>query len=328
MRLTSLVLLGAFALGSARAETPPCGVAIIRAEDGNVDERFIPATQEQVKDALLKALPALAQKVAADDNEFHITTEPDGHLRLILFRRNKDAGVRGFTAGLGPAGRFSIEVRRTTRDGVSGSLLRVEFHKLALAAALVPGNTGLAHPLADETACLVRLLSTNDPATNPRGLGSDEAGEGRTVVVADGTPLKVLLPAPLYSKALKKSDNGETVQFEVAEDVVVDGVVPVRRGALATGHFTEIRKPRRYGRHAELQFVFDAVTAADGERIPISGPGERARGGRHDDTIYTALSLPVVAGLIKGHEVFIRAGTTYDVEISGTHTLQTRRVNK
>jgi hypothetical protein len=306
--------------GSVRAESPPCGIAIIRAEGGNVDERFIAATQEQVKDALLKALPAFAEKVATDDNEFHITAKPDGQLRLILFRKNKDSGVRGFTAGLGPAGKFSIEIRKTTQNGVSGCLLHIESHKNV---ALWPGNDSLAHPLAEETACLVKLLSNNNLATNPRGLQLGDEEEGRTVVVPDGTPLKVLLPAPLYSKNLKKSDTGETVQFEVAEDLAVDGSVPVRRGALASGHLTAIQKPRGYGRHAEVEFVFDAVTAADGQRLPISGPGERTRGGRHNDKIFTALGFPGMGELIKGYEVFIRAGTTYDVEISGSHNVQT-----
>ena len=321
MRLVFLVFLLALVLGSVHAQSPPCGIAIIRAEDGNVDERFIAATQEQVKDALLKALPALAAKVAKDDNEFHITAMPDKQLFLILFRRNKDSGVRGLTAGLSPLGKFSIEIRDANHDGMRGSVLHIEVHKRRLAL----GGRSLAHPLADETACLVKLLSPNNPATNPRGLESSEARQRRTVTLPEGMPLKVLLPAPLYSKNLAKSAVGQTVQLEAAEDLVVDGVVLVCRGALATGHFTEVKKPQGYGRHAEVEFVFDAVTAVDGQRLAISGPHEKARGGRKDDTIYTALNLPVVGELIKGNEAFIRAGTTYDVEVSGSHTIQTGR---
>jgi hypothetical protein len=302
------------------AETPPCGVAIIQTAGPNTDERFVPAPPEQVKAALLKALPALGAKVHMDEG-FHIGAEPDMGLRQAIQKKNMDSGVRGKYAGLGALGKFTIDLREATQDGVKGSLLHIEFHKNGFVGRL--GGEGYAQPLAEETTCLAKLLSTNDPASNPRGLEVKDAGPPHPVTLPDNTPLKVLLRDPLYSKKLDKDSTGQTVHFEVAEDVVVDGNILIRRGALATGHLTNVEKTRRAGRHAEINFAFDSVTGVDGQKIPVSAPDEQARGGRHSQAFSNVEQGTIFALILKGTDVFIRAGTEYDLEVSGQHTVQT-----
>lgn len=304
------------------AETPPCGIAIVRTEGPKIDERFVPAPPEQVKFAILRALPAVDGKVVKDKG-FHIEAKTDMGLRQVEARENKDAGVKGRAAGWGALGEFKIDISPATQDEVAGSLLHIEFHKNSFVGRM--GNEGYAQPLAEETACLVKLFSTNDPATNPRGLEVKDAGPPHTVALPDATPLKVLLRDPLYSKKLEKDSAGKTVQFEVAEDVVVDGAILVRRGALAKGHFTDVEKTKMAGRHAEIAFAFDTVTAVDGQEIQVSGASEEARGGRHRDTWSNVAQAGAFGFLAKGTDVFIRAGTAYDVEVSGQHTVQTGR---
>jgi len=318
-RFLCLWLIAAFPCG-LHAETPPCGIAIVQTEGPNTDERFVAAPPEQVKAALLKALPALGAKVEKDEG-LHIKAEPDMGLRQSIQQKNKDSGVRGKYAGLGALGKFTIDLRETTQDGVKGSLLHIEFHKNGFVGRL--GGEGYAQPLAEETACLTKLLSTNDPASNPRGLEVKDAGPRHAVTLPDNTPLKVLLRDALYSKKLDKNSLGQTVNFEVAEDVVVDGSILVRRGALATGHFTDVQKTKKAGRHAEIEFAFDSVTTVDGQKIPVSAPNEQARGGRHSQAMSNAGQAGAIGFLAKGSDVFIRAGTTYDVEVSGEHSVQT-----
>jgi hypothetical protein len=303
-----------------RAQTPPCGVAIIQTAGPNTDERFVAAPREQVKAAFLKALPALGAKVHKDEG-FHIEAEIDTGLRQALQQKNKDSGVRGKYAGLGALGKFTMDLREETRDGVKGSLLHIEFHKNGFVGRL--GGEGYAQPLAEETACLTKLLSTNDPASNPRGLEIKDAGQPHPVTLPDNTPLKVLLRDPLYSKKLDKDSTGKTVNFEVAVDVVVDGSILVRRGALATGHLTNVQKTKKAGRHAAIEFAFDSVTAVDGQKVPVSAPNEQARGGRHSQAMSNAEQVGILTLFVKGTDVFIRAGTTYDLEVAGPHTVQT-----
>ncbi len=313
-RFVCFSFLFAATLCPLHAQAPPCGIAVVRAEGPKTDERFIAAPPEQVKSAVLKALPALAMKVHKDKG-FQIEAKTDSGLLQVLEQKNRDAGVRGQMAGIA-FGSMKIDIQGATQDSLAGSRLHIEFDKPAvLGRAVNHGND--AQPLAEETVCLVKLLSTNDPATNPRGLEVKDAGPPHAVTLPDGTPLKVLLRDSLYSKKLDKDNAGQTVQFEVAEDVVVDDTILIRRGALATGHFTDVEKTKMGGRNAQIEFAFDSATAVDGQVIPVSGASEKARGGRAN-----GISAITVGFLVKGTDALIPAGTTYDLEVSGGHTVQ------
>lgn len=300
------------------AQIPPCGIEVVRAGGTKLDERFIAAPPEQVKMDLLKALPAIASTVHKDEG-FHIESRTDADLQQSVMRTNHDMGVRGLTAGM-PSGDLFIDIQDATQAGVKGTLLHIKYE--------VPRGFGndrkvyTALPLGEETACLVKVLSVNDPAKNPRGLAIENGGTPHSIALPEGTPIKVLLRDALWSKSLAKNSTGQTIQFEVAEDVVLDGSTLVRRGALATGHFTEMAKAKGYGRNAEVQFVFDTATAVDGQAIPITDEGEKVKGGRSNQIVSTALMYPTLGWLAKGSEVLIRAGMTYEVETVGQHTVQ------
>ena len=302
-----------------RAQTPPCGKAILQIEGPKDYEQFVPVPPEQAKAALLKAIPALGAKVHKDAG-LHIETEDDTALRQALQQTNKDSGVRGKYEGLGALGKIVIDIRETAQAGVKGALLHIEFHKNGFVGRM--GGEGYSKPLAEETACLVKLLSANDPPKNPRGLYSHELSSARALTLPDGTALQVFLLDPLYSKKVQKEGLGEAIQFEVADDIVVDGVTVVSRGALATAHISEVQKSKLAGRHAEMDFVFDAVTAVDGQSIPIKAEDEKAKGGRHSETTHNLMISPAFGWMAKGSEAFIRAGTGYEVEVSGQHTIQ------
>jgi hypothetical protein len=305
------------------AETLPCGIAVVRAEGPKVDERFVPAPPERVKVAVVKALPALAMKVHKDKG-LSIEAETDRGLQDSVAEKNRDAGIRGANAGLA-WGSMKIEITPATQEGQSGSRLRIEFDKPSiLGRATNHGND--AQPLADESACLVKILSFNDLSANPRGLPLERPGPTKTVALLEATPVKIQLPELLDSRNLHTQEKGESIQFEVAEDVIVDGAVVIRKGALAKGHFTNIEKARANRRHAELDFAFDTVTTIDGQNIPIAESGEKARGGRHNETAQSIFALgPVLSLLNKGVDVLIRAGTGYDVETAGEHVIQAGR---
>jgi hypothetical protein len=305
------------------AQTAPCGIAIVHSQGEKIDERFIPAPPEQVKTALLKAFPSVGVDKVKKDDGFHINAENPayGPLRVSIMETNFAAGLHDSIRGL-PFGKFFIDIREATQDGVSGSLLHIKFEKPTLLGAAV--NHGyIAKPLAEETVCMTKLLSYNDPAVNPRGLALENTGTPRSVVLPEGTPLKVMVRDAVWSSQLKNGGMGKTMQFEVAEDLVVDGATLVRRGALATGHFTDVKEAKGYGRNAELGFVFDTATAVDGQNIPISDEGEKVKGGRTDQTSAIVLILPTLGWLVKGTDAFVPAGTIYEVAVSGQHTVQT-----
>jgi hypothetical protein len=128
------------------AQTPPCGVAIVKTHGPDSDERFVAATPAQVESAVLKALPAIAMKVHKQEG-LHIEAETDEELWRSLWNTNKEAGVKGKEAHLGAFGKTTVDIRESTQDGVQGSLLHIEFHKNAMKGRM--GSAGYPQPLAE-----------------------------------------------------------------------------------------------------------------------------------------------------------------------------------
>jgi hypothetical protein len=140
----------------------------------------------------------------------------------------------------------------------------------------------------------------------------------------EGTPVKVLLFAPVYSKEYQKDNIGRPIRFEVAEDVAVDGATVFRRGALVAGHLTDFKSAGGFGRHATLEFTFDTATAVDGQQIPVTGEIQQIKGGRTSDQLRsTAKAEGTIGWLIKGADILVRAGTEYDLEVSGQSLVHT-----
>jgi hypothetical protein len=299
-------------------QTPPCGVAILHSLDGpKTDERFLPASPEVVKEDLLKALPALGYIVRKDDG-FHIEALQDITLIESIWETSRDAGAPRTDATI-VSGPVFVDIKEASQAGTQGSQLSIEFRTGFL------GHKGSnAGPLAAETECLVKLLGTNDPSDNPRGDAPEKSSTPRAIQVPEGTPVKVLLFAPMYSKDYKKHNVGRPIRFEVAEDVVVDGTTVFRRGALALGHLTDFKNAGGYGRHATLEFTFDTATAVGGQQIPVTGEIQQFKGGETADELRSLAVKQVALGwLMKGADIFVRAGTEYDLEVSGQSLIQT-----
>jgi hypothetical protein len=92
----------------------------------------------------------------------------------------------------------------------------------------------------------------------------------------DGTPVKLRLTRNLSSGTDKK---GDTVDFEVVEDVSTNGVVVIPRGGIAWATITEAQAKRRMGRGGKLDVNIDSVRLKDGEKVPLRAMKENKGGG-------------------------------------------------
>ncbi len=233
--------------------------------------------------------------------------------------------MKGLYGGTGAMGTFKIEMKPDTDNGVAGTRIHIEFHKNAMKGRI--GSSNQATPLMEETACLARILSPWDPQQHPRGIAAEgePAAAEREIALPEGTQLKLLLREFLYSKKIKGKVN-QPIVFEVAEDVIIDGTTVIRRGALATGRFTDAKAARSYRRSAELAFVTETVTAADGQSVSIAGAAEKSRGARQESVARKVVTFsPALGWLDKGVETVIRAGTGYDAETRGEYKVKVGR---
>lgn len=93
----------------------------------------------------------------------------------------------------------------------------------------------------------------------------------------DGTTVKLRLAENLSSETNK---TGDSVAFEVTEEVDVDGVAVIPKGAQALASVTDAEPKRRMGRGGKLDVNIDSVRLADGEKAQLRAQKD-AKGGGH-----------------------------------------------
>jgi hypothetical protein len=92
----------------------------------------------------------------------------------------------------------------------------------------------------------------------------------------DGTPVKMRLAENLSSETNK---TGDSVPFEVTEEVDVDGVAVIPKGAQALATITDAEPKRRMARGGKLDVNVDSVRLADGEKAQLRAEKDTKGGG-------------------------------------------------
>ena len=98
---------------------------------------------------------------------------------------------------------------------------------------------------------------------NPPEAQSPPAGQ---LLLTGGTPISMRLNREVSSA---DAHVGDFVEFEVTQDVVVNGVVVIPKGSTAQGKVTEAVPKRRMGRAGKLEIVLDYVRLGDNEKASI-----------------------------------------------------------
>jgi hypothetical protein len=152
-------------------------------------------------------------------------------------------------------------------------------------------------------------------------------GSARAQVIQDGTKVRVRLDQQISSAT---ADQWQTVELTAAEAVKVDEVVVIPEGARVIGTVTEAQEKRRMGRAGKLDFSIDRVRAADGEWIPLRYSVQKKSGESH--AVRTGIITAGVAAvfwpaapvmlLMKGKDITINKGMTFDVFTDTAHVLQ------
>ncbi len=139
--------------------------------------------------------------------------------------------------------------------------------------------------------------------------------------LTDGTP--VLLRT---NRVLSSADEitGETIEFEVVNDVKVGELVVIPRGAVALAIVTNGKRRGRMGKGGKLDISVDSVRLASGEKIPLRANKE-SRGKAKTGAMTTGI---VLSGLlffpaaplflfIKGKDIVIPKGTEVTAYVAG-----------
>jgi hypothetical protein len=147
------------------------------------------------------------------------------------------------------------------------------------------------------------------------------------IQLPEGTKVRCRLEQTITSAT---AEEGQPVQFSVTEEVRSGDVVVIPQGATATGKIVQAIPKRRMGRTGKLDFSLERVVAADGRSVPLRYALNKKEGGSKGVStgLLTAGAAVVFWPaapfflLMKGKDVTINQGTTFDVFTDQTFTLQ------
>lgn len=103
--------------------------------------------------------------------------------------------------------------------------------------------------------------------------GSVNTGETVPAVLAlhDGTPIRLRLTTDLVFGITKP---GDRVEFEILDDLRLDGVLVIAHGTRASATMTEAEPKTRMGRGGKLGVNLDSVPLLNGEKAAVRGTKE------------------------------------------------------
>lgn len=142
----------------------------------------------------------------------------------------------------------------------------------------------------------------------------------------DGTKVPLTLGRELSSAT---EVTGNRVDFTVAEDILVKGIVVIPKGSKAMGTIVQAQGKRRMGRAGKLNVAIDEVRLADGQRAKLRANQEAKGKGRQGVMTGAMIATAVVFFpaapaflLIKGKDVVIAQGTPVTSYVDGDTSLE------
>jgi hypothetical protein len=161
--------------------------------------------------------------------------------------------------------------------------------------------------------------STSQPASS--ATATTPAGPPQPHTLLDGTPVKLRLSQTISSANAKV---GQEIPFEVVEEIKVDDVAVLPKGAVAIGTVTECNPKKSMGRAGKLNLNISYARLADEEKVAL-GATQDNKGGGHVGAMTGAMVATAVVFFpaaplflfIKGKDITIPQGTEITAFIEG-----------
>lgn len=162
---------------------------------------------------------------------------------------------------------------------------------------------------------------TQNPASTPNSTTTQSLKPALAFGLQDGTPVKLRITRNLSSADAKM---GETVDFEVLEDVKIGETVIIPRGGIAWATVTEAEPKRRMGRGGKLNVNVDSVRLASGEKAALRAVKDMQGGGNTGKMTGAIVATSIIffpaAPLflfVKGKDITIPKGTEITAYTNG-----------
>jgi hypothetical protein len=145
----------------------------------------------------------------------------------------------------------------------------------------------------------------------------------------DGTPIKLRLGRTMSSKDARI---GETVDFEVLEDVKIGEILVIPRGGVALATVTNAKKSGRMGKAGKLDINIDSVRLINGEKVALRAVKESQGQGRKGVMTGAIVASAIIFFpaapfflLMKGKDITIPKGTEITAYVNGDSSLDPKK---
>jgi hypothetical protein len=128
-------------------------------------------------------------------------------------------------------------------------------------------------PISDRV--IAAMIAKNTGASSSLSFSSPVV-TGEPILLHDGTPVRLRLTRNLSSGDAK---TGDMADFETLEDIKIDDVVVIARGATAIATITRAEAKKRMARGGHLDINLDYVRIANGDKVAIRAIKETSGGG-------------------------------------------------
>ena len=144
----------------------------------------------------------------------------------------------------------------------------------------------------------------------------------------DGTPVRIRINRNVSSADARV---GDTVDFEVLDEIKIGDVVIIPKGGIALGTVTEAVPKRRMGKGGKLNVNIDHVKLINGEKVPLRAVKETSGGGHTGAMTGAIVATSIVffpaAPLflfIHGKDITIPKGTEITAYVNGDFAIATK----
>ncbi|MGI8508235.1 MAG: hypothetical protein ACR2MQ_02805 [Gemmatimonadaceae bacterium] len=140
----------------------------------------------------------------------------------------------------------------------------------------------------------------------------------RAIVVPEGTEFTVVTADELNGKSATR---GDIVKLAMAAPLAVDNTVVVSKDAYVRGQVGDVKRAGHFGKGGRMSLTVTAVTATDGQHIPVRASKSKA-GKDHTGATVALVLFTGGLGLLKhGNDVVYKAGTEIQVFTDSTVTV-------
>jgi hypothetical protein len=302
--LTDLVIKCFAVIGlavSAYAVSPGCVVPKTSAGGDRVITRFITAPLPRVHEAVADAMQAMGVFPFVNREELVEGERTEERVEALKLPRGDEA--------------IRAEIAPSSQDGKAGTEVRVETKRRSNKKG-TPKHVWSSAVL-DQTACLVSLLSVDDPLHRPKAA----PGDGPEVRLADSVPIAVRARHFFFNTDLKSS---QAVTFETAEDIVINDSVAIPAGSFVLASVEQSSDIGAVGKGAKGELRFRYVVLPDGTHLPLRGTADFRGGSINKALVITmAAVLRTNAAAVTGSGFAVPAGTLFYAEVDGEQKFHT-----